>query len=370
MTTIIQGSDLQVWKTLQPEFKHHPPAQFPPLNARSNPLVYQNIIVASIFEPSKIVAYTLEDGRPCWTKKLRIPNFCGVYKYHGRLFCSVASTLFCLDPHSGSELWSFRAASRQASYCTPGFSAEYVFYGDHDGNFYCISQETGKVKWSRRLSEKQLKPVISQCHLVIGDLVYITLGYERFDVLVACDTELGSVKWSVQIPGGLVKDVVEHHGDILVGSSGGVCSLSAQSGEILSTRSWPGCRVSRVSVQDGIVVALLYLQLGRDKFHHLVDVPILTAYSPTGIEWVLSYPAGTRKADFTWSQKTGLIYEATDAGIGIVHPLKGTRQYLIEALHVDGDWVANCTYIPAITSEHICTLCSNGALIVLHHLVR
>ncbi|MDY0166740.1 MAG: PQQ-binding-like beta-propeller repeat protein [Thermoguttaceae bacterium] len=108
----------------------------------------------------------------------------------GRVFvaCKDAGTLHCLDPDSGTVLWSRTVGGRIDS--PPSYHAGFVFFGSCDGFVYSLRADDGEVAWTFRAAPEE-RQVVSYDRLesawpahgsvlILDGLVYCSAGRSGF----------------------------------------------------------------------------------------------------------------------------------------------------------------------------------------------
>jgi outer membrane protein assembly factor BamB len=147
------------------------------LNLSKNQLKFP--IIKWKFEVDKIEKDTiLSRGTP--SNPAGVRNFTIYFSTFDRFDCGIGSYLYAVDINSGKLKWKVKASGNIVG--TPFLYGDCIYFGNDQGYkgyygtdyfIYCVSAETGEVKWKFQFSEGQ--PVTSS-PVVHNNLVYIGCG--------------------------------------------------------------------------------------------------------------------------------------------------------------------------------------------------
>lgn len=116
---------------------------------------------------SKETAWSVEGKEePLWQKNVGI-GYSTVSIADGRLYTqghdeeAQEDTIFCLDPLTGEEKWSYSFPSQTwnrghggGALSTPSIDGDRVFASHREGNFFCFEAATGEVVWKMNLEKE------------------------------------------------------------------------------------------------------------------------------------------------------------------------------------------------------------------------
>jgi outer membrane protein assembly factor BamB len=115
------------------------------------------------------------------------------------------NTLFCIDAQTGAVQWTHQYPCEKAakyfqggSRSTPAVSDGVMYLNSHQGDFYALDADTGKIIWSKNLLKdfdgRRPDWGFSGSPLCIADKVIFETGSEKGS-LVALDAKSGELKW-------------------------------------------------------------------------------------------------------------------------------------------------------------------------------
>ncbi len=144
------------------------------------------------------------------------------------------SSLDTAAPKEVQESWRFETGDKVKS--QPAVVGDRVYFGSHDGGFYCIDRDTGEELWSH-----DTDGVIIASPSVTEDGVYITSFAEGGEgpgevegpgTLWKFDESTGELEYSVDVDGGVVSSPVVFDGSVYFGSyDGDFHAVDAESGD-------------------------------------------------------------------------------------------------------------------------------------------
>ena len=99
-----------------------------------------------------------------------------VHLAQGKLFAKTASTLYALEPRTGTTIWSFcpYSDSGEMIYSHPTLHGKNLFIGDRCGYLHCLDSRTGKPKWkvltnTEKNSDVNSTPVVTKGLVICRD---------------------------------------------------------------------------------------------------------------------------------------------------------------------------------------------------------
>ncbi len=115
------------------------------------------------------------------------------------------NTLFCVDAASGEVLWKHQYPCEKApkyfqggSRGTPSISEGVLYLNSHQGDFYALDAENGKILWTKNLQKdfggRRPDWGFSGSPLCVSDKVIFETGSEKGS-LVALDAKSGNLVW-------------------------------------------------------------------------------------------------------------------------------------------------------------------------------
>ena len=115
------------------------------------------------------------------------------------------NTLFCVGAESGKVLWTHQYPCEKApkyfqggSRSTPAVSDGILYLNSHQGDFYALDAENGKILWSKNLLKdfggRRPDWGFSGSPLCVADMVIFETGSEKGS-LVALDAKSGEPRW-------------------------------------------------------------------------------------------------------------------------------------------------------------------------------
>jgi len=136
-------------------------------------------------------------------------GYSGVVEVKGKAYTQGYSngknTLFCVAPDTGKVFWTHQYPCQKApkffqggSRSTPAISNGILYLNSHEGNFYALDAETGKILWTKNLLKdfggRRPDWGFSGSPLCIADKVIFETGAEKGS-LVALDAKTGELRW-------------------------------------------------------------------------------------------------------------------------------------------------------------------------------
>lgn len=147
--------------------------------------------------------------KPLWSRSVG-RGYSNVCISGGRLFTmgfdaeAEADFVFCLDPETGEELWSFAYEAQLmdnmhegGTLTTPVAEGERVYLLSRMGFFYCLDAGTGDVLWDHSVTEEFGVEIgsfgLPASPLLLEEMVVINVGRA-----VALDKETGKTIWATE----------------------------------------------------------------------------------------------------------------------------------------------------------------------------
>lgn len=136
-------------------------------------------------------------------------GFSSVIEVNGKAYtqgyANAKNTLFCLAAQSGELLWKHSYPCEKSpdffaggSRATPSISSGVLYLNSHEGDFYALDAESGKILWTKNLLKdfkgRRPKWGYSGSPLCIDDKVIIDTGAENGSV-IALNAKTGNVEW-------------------------------------------------------------------------------------------------------------------------------------------------------------------------------
>ncbi|MCW3100181.1 MAG: Protein kinase [Chthonomonadaceae bacterium] len=337
-----------------------------PLTCCPNPVVQDDLVVASIWSPGLVYAVDKTTGERRWRHQLGHLGATPITA-EGSLFVSTSHSLRSLSPQSGKSRWRMTPPDdEEYIYSLPVYANGSVYIGTSEGWFYSLSAETGKELWAVKPS-RSWNASVNATALAFEDLI-ITACNAR--LAVAYDQLTGQEVWRQRLPDGSIYQVQWYDGMVLVRTRKGLYGLSPRTGEILQKWRWRGQKIESVAVAGSTLCVVVSNEPGRDEKMPPNPRTELLGIQRDGIHWRLPYP---RKLgiDLRWDCESRLLYEATYYGLGIVDPETGTRHTLVTGFSTDVRWDTGKPDdeigLPSIENGILYILHTSGMLWALHH---
>jgi len=330
-----------------------------------NPVVEGDLAIATLFSPGGVRAVEIETGALRWHVDLPNIAFAAPLVVENIVFVQTSRTLFALSLSDGSELWEVTPRQQGelsgSLVCHQGL----VFLADSGGRLEAYGQTTGVRRWRRDLSNRPHGringvPVVVDGRLIVGN---------NSGNVYALDPESGEILWRRKVSSASVWSTgYQLNGLTVIGSPGEVFGISAE-GDVEPLWRFDGRDIEAITATDDSLILNL-----QERESVLVDGEYEMRFRPTTltsvqegrIVWEIKYPPYD-SARLTWSPATGLLYEATQHGLGITDPRKGVRRYVISNFgHKDGLPI-DTTCIPWVTEEKIYVVTADGSMVAFYH---
>jgi len=305
-----------------------------PDTSRPNPLVVDSLLIASIWSPGAICAVARDTGRPVWRCPLHPFAHDSVHYADGSLFAHNYRTLHSFDAHTGAIRWSWRPpdTAEECLFASPTVHGGRLFIGDRDGRFWCLDAGSGKPLWSAEPSEDQ-PSMIRSTALAHGRMVAVTTTAGR---AVAYEAESGREMWRQQLDGPSGGELFWFKGGLALRSFWSVYLLDPKDGRTLGRWHWTG-RYTRqlISTKDSLLAVThrAYGNMSAEPTSLLMasavrdPQPLMTAVGLEGERF--RRPCPRHLMGLRWSSETGLVYESSAAGVGIIDPRTGQQVHAL-----------------------------------------
>ncbi len=243
--------ELTAWRTKLPKVKH---AILPPDTNRPNPAIHKGKLFISVFSPGAVCALDAKNGKLLWRRELPSFGSDSVYLARGKLFVKTPTTLYALQPRTGSIVWSFcpYGDSGEKIYSHPTLHGNKLFIGDRYGYLHCLNSRTGKTIW-KVLTNTEKNPDVNSTPVVTKGLV---IASTNANMVAAYAEESGKQVWMRTLDG------PSSFGPLLFGRQLAVVTdsvylLKTHTGEVIRKFSWKGDAVSRADCTSGNLVCIL-----------------------------------------------------------------------------------------------------------------
>jgi outer membrane protein assembly factor BamB len=314
-THIYEMEDLLLWRKHPAGGKlaGTPGAEHP------NPTVVGNLAIASIFKEGQIYAVDCRSGKFRWRHKLDYYGHSSVYVAGNLLYGGTSKTLFAFKPQSGKVVWSFTPYSDRGEwiYASPVIANGLLFIGDREGYLNCLDALTGEVRWYVDVSWAKRCDIINAAIIYQDVAIVSTIG----GVLLAVNVLTGKKVWRQKIDASGYARTSNSDESVLFCTHKSLYEIQCSTGQIL--RRWKPKRleIESVAVADDRIFVAARKEIGGNRLSPVTELVCLEEMSEI---YRLPYPywAGSQ---LRYVPETGMVYEATSYGLGIVNPETGER---------------------------------------------
>ena len=374
--------DLLLWRH---EIGETNAVALPPNGVNPNPLVVGDLVVASIFVPSKIVALDRQTGDERWSMDLPHLGSSHVSFVDGVLYAQTSRTLYALDPQSGRKKWEWTPYDVEGElvYSSPAVAGDRLFIGDVNGVLHCLSTTTGKLLWWAQTSDADNRAVNASA--VVVDDVVITATNSAFAIAYATDS--GREVWRQELDRGSIFQIQRLQDNVVVQSWNSLYILKPRTGAVVRKLSWPERRVRTTTVTGATLVTITEEDFdsiaandrGFERFmreareHSQSGDAELRGFS--GADALYSHEYVGPTAMLRFDAATGMVYESRLDGIGIIDPVTGRRIHHITSESVfsptlpdvDGGTIYALAIEPHIPQDQEKPSTWMGVLVALRH---
>jgi outer membrane protein assembly factor BamB len=340
--------ELAVWRTKLPKAKH---AILPPHTNRPNPLIHKGRLYVSVFSSGAICALDAKNGRMLWRRELPSLGSDSVHLAQGKLFAKTASTLYALEPRTGTTIWSFCPCSDSGEviYSHPTLHGNNLFIGDRCGYLHCLDSRTGNPKW-KVLTNTEKNSDVNSTPVVTKGLVIVATNAK---IVAAYAAKNGKRVWARKLDGPSSFGPLLFRRQLAVVTDS-VYLLKPDTGEIIRKFSWKGDAASRVDCTQRNVVCILRGSWPPDGTAKLIGL------DENGIHFKQSSTAYV--AFIRYAKETKLIYVSHLGGIDVRHQSRG-----VLALTIRRSKVSSGISQVDVSTNRIYVLTGDGYVYALRH---
>jgi len=307
--------ELTVWRTKLPKTKH---AILPPHTNRPNPLVHKGTLFVSVFSAGAVCALDAKNGQILWRRELPSLGSDSVHLAEGKLFAKTATTLYALEPQTGSTVWSFcpYGDSGEMIYSHPTLRGNNLFIGDRCGYLHCLDSRTGKTKWkvltnTERNSDVNSTPIVTKGLVIVATNAKMAAAYAA---------KSGKRVWARKLDGPSSFGPLLFRRQLTVVTDS-VYLLKPDTGEIIRKFSWKDDAARRADCTQGKVVCILQGSWPPDGTAKLIGL------DESGIHFTQSSTAYVPCVRY--AKETKLIYVSHLEGIDVRRRLRGVLAFRI-----------------------------------------
>ncbi len=307
--------ELAVWRTKLPRAKH---AILPPGTNRPNPVIYNGRLFVSVFSSGAVCALDAKNGQVLWRRELPSLGSGSVHLAGGKLFAKTATTLYALEPRTGSTVWSFSpyGGSGEMIYSHPTLQGNNLFIGDRCGYLHCLDSRTGKTNWkvltnTEKNSDVNSTPIITKGLVIIATNAKLAAAYAA---------KSGKRVWVQKLDGPSHFGPLLSRGQLIV-ITDSVYLLKPHTGEIIRKFSWKHDAASQADCTQRKVVCILRGSWPPDGTTKLVGL------DKTGIHFTQS--STTHVVFVRYAKETKLIYVSHLQGIDVRRQSRGVLAFRI-----------------------------------------
>ena len=336
-------------------------AVLPNSTTRPNPLVVDGLVVASCATPGGIHAFNAETGEHRWAISMGRYADSHVIADNGVVYGGSGSLLIAIRAVDGQVLWH-RPVPHSVSYCDPTVSEGHLYRGDTNGFLMCFDVKDGSVLWAARPSRSRRNRV-NTAPAVWRDLV---ISSTVDGLLFALNRETGSLIWKRQLAYGISTELQQFGHHVVVRSNQTIYVIDPATGDVVHRWTSPGKEVAGIVTAGDRIIAWITPRVRmRDAppgYKHPKKPDELLAFRPQEVLW--RRPQSPAAYLSRWDKDTGLLYENTFDGIGILDPVTGERLHLLTS----GFPSELSEYaIPSVTEHYLYLLEMKGSLLCVSH---
>jgi outer membrane protein assembly factor BamB len=307
--------ELAVWRTKLPKVKH---AVLPPNTNRPNPLIHKGRLYVSVFSSGAVCALDAKNGRILWRQELPSLGSDSVHLAEGKLFAKTATTLYALEPRTGTTVWSFcpYGDSGEMIYSHPTLHGKNLFIGDRCGYLHCLDSRTGKTKW-KVLTNTEKNSDVNSTPIVTKGLVIVATNAK---MVAAYAEKSGKRVWVRKLDGPSTFGPLLFRRQLTVVTDS-LYLLKPDTGEIIRKFSWKDDAASQADCTQRNVVCILRGSWPPDGTAKLIGL------DEGGIHFTQSSKAYV--AFVRYAKETKLIYVSHLEGIDVRRQSRGTLAFRI-----------------------------------------
>ena len=310
-----------------------------PQTSRPNPIVVDELLVASLWSPGAVVAVDRATGRQVWRHPFVPLAHDSIQFAEGMLYTHDLRALYGLEPGSGKTTWTWRPPEPDGEllHGSPTVARGRLFIGDQLGRFWCLDARTGEVIW--RLEDAVDASPIHSTAAVVGGVVVFTTNE---GLVMACDVRTGREVWREQLDGAASGEVLRLKDRLAIRTFWSVYLLDSKEGQIVHRSHWRGRYLRHLAATRHSVVITNQRAQGTMSMEPPSVLRASLAAEPGRLMIGLSeegetfrQPCPPRLLALRWSPETGLLYESRADGLGILDPASGARLFELSS---PGGW--------------------------------
>ncbi len=320
---VLRAQDLALWTTaIEGTVSANIPARWP------KPVVLSDLVVQSNFSPGRIVAFDRQTGAIRWSLRLNYlgGDFIAAKDPQANLiYTGTSQELFAIERATGKVVWSFCPYGRRGEsfYSAPALEGSRLFLGDRRGYLHCLDASTGQTKWKILPSQASRNEVNFDLVLHKNTVIFGTIG----GLIVCADVVSGRTIWKQQFARSGAWPSAVTNGKILTHTGNSVRLVSAADGRVLWQWRRNNHEVEQACFGGDRILLITRWCWGTPRYPSPFSQ--LRAFR-RGVEvYRLSYPRAIGPF-IGYNRVTGLVYESTRRGLGILDPLIGKRKAIIE----------------------------------------
>lgn len=351
----VPARDLLVWSATVRPVKS---TALLPLGGRPNPIVVGDLVICSVFDPGRIVAFDRQTGQRRWAVRLQYLGASDVYDAPDPelVYGGTGQELHALDPVSGTVRWTFSPYVRtdETIYSPPAVADGRLFIGDRRGYLHCLDAGTGEPIW-RVLTSRARNCAVNSAPVVEGGVVGVATNA---GLALGFDAPTGRELWRQRLDGPCGNCRAGGGRTALMWTSRSAYLFSVPDGELLRRWAVRNHQVQNACPAGALILLVTRRNYGRDRANWPVSE--LRAFRGGEQVYSLPYPRWTTPR-LRYEPTTGMIYEAAGYGLGIFDPEAGTRSAVIR---FGGE---EQTDPPAVESGMLYAVTSRGRVFALRH---
>ena len=245
------------WKTKLPNVRC---AVLPASTTRPNPLVADDLLIASVFSPGAVCALGRRSGKLIWRRSIHTFGSASAYFANGTLFAMSDNTIHALDPKTGEVRWRFKPYDLPGEwiYSAPVVHRRLLFFGDRAGNFTCLDAQTGRVRWRRQPSRRRSNQVNATALIDWPRVVTATNN----GTVVCYKALTGATVWRQRVDGPCARELLRYGSGVVIPARS-LYVLDLRSGRVKQRLVFAGQSVYSATVANRRVLAVL----GPDSDH-------------------------------------------------------------------------------------------------------
>ena len=242
----------------------------------------------------------------------------------GLVLAPTAKSLRAVHLKTGKVAWTFAPhdGTGEYMYSSPTHFDDKICIGDRGGYLYALDSMTGNIVWRAypsRADNNQINsaPIIHSGVVAVGTNAKFVAGF---------DMQTGRELWRQPIAGPCTSTTPAGDGEMLAWSRSTAYRFRVHDGEPLGRWHRRHFAIWSAAAAGDVTLLVRHREWAGEPY--LWPVAELVAYCGA-VELYRSQYAISSAAFLRYEQSTGLIYEMTYRGIGILDPNTGTRRAVI-----------------------------------------